>query len=306
MLISIVVPCFNEEESIRYFYDEIMLYLPKLKIDYEICFVDDGSSDGTIREFNKIKDIDSNVKMVSLSKNFGKEAAIFAGMNFVKGDFVGIMDVDLQDPPALLVDMFEILVSSDFDNVATYRVDRKGEPMIRSLFARAFYRLINGLVDIEIVDGARDYRLMKRVMVDAILSLREYHRFSKGIFAWVGFNTKYIEFENVNRVAGESKWSFCKLFKYAIEGIVAFSTLPLRFTTLLGVIVSLLGFVYMLFIIIKAVVFGDPVAGFPSLIVIISILGGIQLLFLGIIGEYLSKIYIESKKRPIYIVKDIL
>ena len=216
------------------------------------------------------------------------------------------MDTDLQDPPKLLPEMYNILQSKEYDSVATYRVNRKGEPPIRSFFARMFYKMINKMIDVEIVDGARDYRMMKRSMVDAIISMNEYHRFSKGIFAWVGFNTKYLEYENVERVAGETKWSFWKLFKYAIDGIVGFTTLPLRLATFTGIFVSMFGFLYMLYIVVKALVFGDPVAGFPSLIVIIALLGGIQLLFLGIIGEYLAKTYMETKKSPIYIIKERL
>lgn len=305
-LLSIITPCYNEEATIHYFYEETKKYLDTMDVEYEIIFVNDGSKDKTIEECLKVKEKDQNVKILNFSRNFGKEAAMYAGLNEAKGDLVVIMDTDLQDPPKLLPEMYNILQSNEYDSVATYRVNRKGEPPIRSFFARMFYKMINKMIDVEIVDGARDYRMMKRTMVDAIISMNEYHRFSKGIFAWVGFNTKYLEYENVERVAGETKWSFWKLFKYAIDGIVGFTTLPLRLATFTGIAVSMFGFLYMLYIVVKALVFGDPVAGFPSLIVIITLLGGIQLLFLGIIGEYLAKTYMETKKRPIYIIKERL
>ena len=305
-LLSIITPCYNEEATIHYFYEETKKYLDTMDVDYEIIFVNDGSKDKTVEECLKVKEKDNNVKILNFSRNFGKEAAMYAGLNEAKGDLVVIMDTDLQDPPKLLPEMYNILQSNEYDSVATYRVNRKGEPPIRSFFARMFYKMINKMIDVEIVDGARDYRMMKRPMVDAIISMSEYHRFSKGIFAWVGFNTKYLEYENVERVAGETKWSFWKLFKYAIDGIVGFTTLPLRLATFTGIFVSMFGFLYMLYIVVKALVFGDPVAGFPSLIVIITLLGGIQLLFLGIIGEYLAKTYMETKKRPIYIIKERL
>lgn len=305
-LLSIITPCYNEEATIHYFYEETKKYLDTMDVDYEIIFVNDGSKDKTVEECLKVKEKDNNVKILNFSRNFGKEAAMYAGLNEAKGDLVVIMDTDLQDPPKLLPEMYNILQSNEYDSVATYRVNRKGEPPIRSFFARMFYKMINKMIDVEIVDGARDYRMMKRTMVDAIISMNEYHRFSKGIFAWVGFNTKYLEYENVERVAGETKWSFWKLFKYAIDGIVGFTTLPLRLATFTGIFVSMFGFLYMLYIVVKALVFGDPVAGFPSLIVIITLLGGIQLLFLGIIGEYLAKTYMETKKRPIYIIKERL
>ena len=305
-LLSIITPCYNEEATIHYFYEETKKYLDTMDVDYEIIFVNDGSKDKTVEECLKVKEKDNNVKILNFSRNFGKEAAMYAGLNEAKGDLVVIMDTDLQDPPKLLPEMYNILQSNEYDSVATYRVNRKGEPPIRSFFARMFYKMINKMIDVEIVDGARDYRMMKRSMVDAIISMNEYHRFSKGIFAWVGFNTKYLEYENVERVAGETKWSFWKLFKYAIDGIVGFTTLPLRLATFTGIAVSMFGFLYMLYIVVKALIFGDPVAGFPSLIVIITLLGGIQLLFLGIIGEYLAKTYMETKKRPIYIIKERL
>ena len=304
-LLTVITPCYNEEETVELFYEELSKYLPCIDMDYEILFVDDGSKDKTLEKCKKLKERDSRIKVISFSRNFGKEAAMYAGLSESKGDYVVLMDTDLQDPPYLLPSMVLALIEEGYDSAATYRVTRQGEPPIRSFFARKFYRLINSLIDVEIVDGARDYRIMTRQMVDAILSMQEYHRFSKGIFAWVGFKTKYIEFENVERVAGETKWSFWKLVGYAIEGIVAFTTAPLRIATIAGIIVSMFGFLYMLFIVIKALVFGDPVAGYPSLICIITLLGGMQLLFLGILGEYLAKTYMETKKRPIYIIKEI-
>ena len=306
-LLTVITPCYNEEETIKYFYQETKNYLDKMDTDYEIIFVNDGSKDKTIEECLKVKAVDNKVKLINFSRNFGKEAAMLAGLREAKGDYVVLMDTDLQDPPALLPKMYETLSNIDeYDSVATYRVSRKGEPPIRSFFARMFYRLINKMIDVEIVDGARDYRMMKRCMVDAILSMEEYNRFSKGIFAWVGFKTKYLEYENVERVAGETKWSFWKLFRYAIDGIVGFTTLPLRLATFAGTFVSAFGFCYMIFIALKALIFGDPVAGFPSLIVIITLLGGIQLIMLGIIGEYLARTYMETKRRPVYIIKEIL
>ncbi|MBR5291058.1 MAG: glycosyltransferase family 2 protein, partial [Erysipelotrichaceae bacterium] len=237
------------------------------------------------------------------SRNFGKEAAMLAGLETATGDLVVLMDADLQDPPVLLPEMIRFITEEGYDSVATYRVDRKGEPPIRSWFARQFYKLINKMTEVEIVDGARDYRMMTRDMVNAIISMPEVHRFSKGIFTWVGFKTKYLEYENVERVAGETKWSFWKLFKYAIEGIVAFTTFPLRMATIFGFLMSFVGFVFMMYITVKAILFGDPVAGYPSLIVVITLIGGIQLLVLGVMGEYLAKTYMEVKSRPKYIVK---
>ena len=301
MKLSIVTPCLNEEEALPFFYKELSRYISD--IDYELIIVDDGSKEDTVKAALKLKEEDPNIKILSFSRNFGKEAAILAGLRESSGDLVVLIDADLQDPPRLLKEMIKILEDEKYDSVATYRVSRKGEPPIRSFFARLFYRLINKMIDVQIVDGARDYRMMKRPMVDAILKMSEYHRFSKGIFAWVGFETYYLEFENVKRVAGETKWSFWGLFKYAIDGIVAFSSLSLRFATIAGAIVSLFGFIYMVFIALKAIFFGDPVQGYPSLIVIISLLGGIQLLILGIIGEYLARTYMEVKHRPNYIIK---
>lgn len=304
-MLSVIVPCYNEEEAVPLFYPELRKHLRKTVSRYEIIFVDDGSKDNTVEECLKLKKEDNNIKIVSFSRNFGKEAAILAGLEESNGDYVVVMDADLQDPPYLLKEMYECVSSGEYDSAATYRVDRKGEPPIRSFFARMFYKIINKMIDVEIVDGARDYRLMSRNMVNAILSMPEYNRFSKGIFSWVGFKTKYIEFENVERIAGETKWSFFKLFRYAIDGIVDFTIAPLKIATITGTFVSLFGFIFMLYIVIKALTVGDPVAGYPSLIAIICLLGGIQLIVIGIVGEYLGKTYMESKRRPKYIIKEI-
>lgn len=304
-MLSIIVPCKNEEEAIPLFYPVLKENLKKIKTKYELIIIDDGSTDKTVEVSLKLKEEDPNIKIVSFSRNFGKEAGILAGLKEAKGDYVVIMDADLQDPPALLPEMYNYVKSGEYDSAATYRVTRKGEPPIRSFFARKFYKIINKMIDVEIVDGARDYRLMSRKMVDAIISMPESNRFSKGIYSWVGFKTKYIEFENVERVAGETKWSFFKLFKYAIDGIVGFTTAPLQIATYSGIVVSIFGFIYMLYIIIKALTVGDPVAGYPSMIAIICFLGGIQLIMIGIVGEYLGKTYIETKKRPQYIIKEI-
>lgn len=303
MKLSVIVPCYNEEGVVGLFYEEAIKHIRKCECEYELIFVNDGSKDKTVEDCLKLKEKDGNIVIVDFSRNFGKEAAMLAGLETVTGDLVVLMDADLQDPPVLLPEMIRYITEEGYDSVATYRVDRKGEPPIRSWFARQFYKLINKMTEVEIVDGARDYRMMTRDMVNAIISMPEVHRFSKGIFTWVGFKTKYLEFENVERVAGETKWSFWKLFKYAIEGIVAFTTFPLRLATILGFLMSAVGFCFMLYITVKALLFGDPVAGYPSLIVVITLIGGIQLLVLGVIGEYLAKTYMEVKARPKYIVK---
>ncbi len=303
MKLSIIVPCYNEEISLPYFFTETESHALKTNLEVEYICINDGSKDQTLNTLLNFKK-ELNLTIIDFSRNFGKESAILAGLQEAKGDYIVIMDADLQDPPFLLPEMVNALTLEDYDSVATYRVDRKGEPKIRSFFARNFYKLINRISDVDIVDGARDYRMMKRSMVDAILSLNEYHRFSKGIFAWVGFKTKLLPFENVERVAGETKWSFWKLFKYAIEGIVAFTTVPLRISILFGLMVSVLAFLYMIYVFVKAMLFGDPVAGYPSMMVIILFLGGIQLLSIGVLGEYMSKTYMEVKHRPNYIVKN--
>lgn len=303
---SFVVPCYNEQEVIPIFYQEIVKVLKELEqeLEFEFFFIDDGSSDQSLTKIKELVKLDDRIHFISFSRNFGKEAAIFAGLEASNGDYVVIMDVDLQDPPKLLNEMYQAIKEEKYDCVATRRVDRKGEPRIRSFFARLFYRIINKISKVEIVDGARDYRFMTRQMVNAIISMKEYNRFSKGIFGWVGFKTKWIEFENIERAAGKTKWSFWKLFVYSMEGIVAFSTVPLAFVSLLGIIICILSLLGMLFIFIRTIVWSDPVSGWPSMICIITMLGGIQLLCLGIIGYYLSKTYLETKKRPIYIIKD--
>ena len=304
-LISIVIPCYNEEETIPYFYKEITKISEEInKTNFEFIFVNDGSKDDTLKLLKELSKKDKRVRFVSFSRNFGKEAAMYAGFEYSKGDYVAVMDADLQDPPYLLKEMYKTLENSDYDCVATRRVTRKGEPVIRSFFARCFYKIINKMSKYEMVDGARDYRLMTRQMVDSIISLKEYNRYSKGLFSFVGFNTKWIEYENVNRVAGETKWSFWKLFKYALEGIVAFSTVPLSFASILGIIFCIISLIFVIVIIVKTLIFGDPTSGWPSLACIILFVSGIQLFCMGIIGQYLAKAYLETKNRPIYIVKE--
>ena len=305
-LLSIIVPCYNEEENIAFFYEELMKnrdFFEKEQLDLEIIYVDDGSKDQTVKEVKNLAKNDKRVHLVSFSRNFGKEAAIYAGLTHSKGDYVVMMDADLQDPPSLLPEMFSY-IEKGYDSVATRRVSRKGEPPIRSFFARMFYRIMNKISDTDIVDGARDYRLMTRRVVEAILSMGEYNRFSKGIFGWVGFETKWVEFENVERLRGETKWSFWKLFLYSIEGITAFSTAPLAISSFIGVLFCILAFVAIIFIIAKTLIFGDPVGGWPSLVCIIFLVSGVQLFCLGIVGQYLSKTYMEVKHRPIYLIKE--
>ena len=307
MLFSAVIPCYNEEENVKDVYDEIMKneeYFRSHDIDTEILFVDDGSKDATVAEVKKLIESDKRVHLLSLSRNFGKEAGIFAGLENANGDYVALMDADLQDPPSLLPKMFDEIFNGGYDCVATRRVSRKGEPKIRSFFARMFYRIMRRIAKTDIVDGARDYRLMSRAMVDSIVSMKEYTRFSKGIFGWVGFNTKWLEFENVERRKGETKWSFWGLFKYSLEGIMGFSTAPLAMASVLGLFFTFLAFVAIVFIIIRTLIFGDPTNGWPSMACIIIFMGGIQLFCVGILGQYLSKVYLEVKNRPIYIVKE--
>lgn len=300
--ISLVVPCYNEEEVLPYFYEEFCKVAEGLaQFRVEVIFVDDGSKDSTLAVIKEMAEKDIRVKYLSFSRNFGKEAAIYAGFQHADGDYVAMLDADLQDPPSMLPEMLQDIREEGYDSVATRRVSRKGEPPIRSFFARRFYRLMNKISTTEIMDGARDYRLMTKQFKEAILELSEYNRFSKGIFGWVGFKTKWIEFENVERKAGETKWSFWKLFKYSLEGIIGFSTAPLAMVSMLGVGVCGIAFLFLIFILIRTVCFGDPVAGWPSMTCIILMLGGIQLLCLGILGMYLSKTYLETKKRPIYI-----
>lgn len=300
--ITLVVPCYNEEEVLPLFYKEYCSVAERLP-DYivEVLFVDDGSKDRTIEIVKKLAEKDKRVKYLSFSRNFGKEAAIYAGLQNADGDYTAIMDADLQDPPALLQEMLDAIVKEGYDSAATRRVTRKGEPPVRSFFARCFYRLMNKISTTKVMDGARDYRLMTRQFRDAILQMGEYNRFSKGIFGWVGFKTKWIEFENVERQAGETKWSFWKLLVYSIEGILGFSTVPLALVSVLGLLVCFAAFVFLAVILVKTLCFGDPVAGWPSTVCIILLLGGIQLFCMGILGMYLSKAYLETKKRPIYI-----
>lgn len=299
--ISIIVPCYNEEEAIPIFCDEINNVL--VDYDYEVIFVDDGSSDNTLKILKEKSESDK-IKYISFSRNFGKEAAMFAGLKKASGDYVVVMDVDLQDPPRLLPKMYNLLQNDKFDCVRTRRTTRKGEPPIRSFFANMFYKLINKFSKVKIVNGARDFIMMKRSMADAILALPEYNRFSKGLFSWVGFKTKWLEYENEQRSAGQTKWSFWKLFLYSIEGIVSFTTAPLAIATIMGLLFCLIAFFMIIFIMVRTIIWGDPTSGWPSLVCIISLIGGIQLFCLGIIGEYISKIYLESKNRPIYIIRE--
>lgn len=303
--ISIIVPCYNEEEAMPIFYEEICKVAKKMKkVDFEFIFVNDGSKDHTLDVARELHKKDERVRYVSFSRNFGKEAGMYAGLEAARGDYIAIMDVDLQDPPALIEEMYETLKNEDYDCVASRRVSRKGEPPIRSFFARCYYKLINKISKTEIVDGARDFRLMTRQMVDSILELKEYNRYSKGIFSWVGYKTKWLEYENIERVAGTTKWSFWKLFLYSLESIVAFSTVPLSIAAVMGLLFCLIAFILIIVIIVKTLTVGDPVAGWPSMVCIIFFVSGIQLFCLGIIGQYLAKTYLEVKNRPIYIVKE--
>lgn len=303
--ISVIVPCYNEQEAIPIFYNEIKKTaeaLPEVRL--EVLFVNDGSRDGSFLEMKKLSEQDDRIKYVNFSRNFGKEAAMYAGLSYADGDYVAIMDVDLQDPPSLLPEMYRIITEEEYDCVATRRVTRKGEPPIRSFFARRFYGLMHKLSKTDIVDGARDYRLMSRQFVDELLRLGEYNRFSKGLFGWIGFETKWLEYENVERSAGETKWSFWKLLIYSIEGIVGFTTAPLAAAAFLGVFFCLVAFLALCFIIVRTILYGDPVSGWPSMTCIIIFIGGIQLLCIGILGEYLAKTYMETKHRPIFVCKE--
>ena len=301
--ISVVVPCYNEQEALPIFYVETTKELEKIPdVTWEFVLVDDGSKDKTLETMQKLAEKDDRVKYISFSRNFGKESAMYAGLENATGDYVVLMDADLQDPPALLGRMVKEIEENGYDCVGTRRVTRKGEPPIRSFFARMFYKLMAKISKTEIVDGARDFRMMKREMVDAVVKMCEYNRFSKGILSWVGFKTLWLEYENIERVAGQTKWNFWKLFIYSIDGIVAFSTAPLVISSVLGIAICFVAFCLMAFYVVKAIVFGDPVSGFPTLISVILMLGGLQLLCLGILGQYLAKTYLETKGRPIYIV----
>lgn len=305
MLVSVIVPCYNEEAVLNLYYEEMNRVTGILSnYDFEMIFVNDGSKDKTLEILKKLSNKDERVKYISFSRNFGKESAMYAGLKNSNGDYVVLMDADLQDPPETLVEMLKAATEEGYDSVATRRMTRKGEPPIRSFFAKKFYKIMNKISNTEIVDGARDYRLMSRDFVDSLLRLSEYSRFSKGLFGWVGYETKWIAYENVERAAGETKWSFWKLLLYSIDGIVAFSTVPLSISVVLGVFFAFLSFLGILFVVIRAAIYGDPVAGWPSMMSIILLIGGVQLVCIGILGIYLSKTYLEVKKRPIFICSD--
>ncbi|MGT2778744.1 glycosyltransferase family 2 protein [Streptococcus intermedius] len=305
MTISIIIPCFNEEESLPLFYTEMEKIKQQIKEGFEYIFVNDGSKDRTLQVLRDLNQTDRNVHYLSFSRNFGKEAALYAGLQYATGDYVTVMDADLQDPPALLIQMKNMLdENAELDCVGTRRTTREGEPLIRSFFAKMFYKLINKISQVEMVDGARDFRLMRRQMVDAVLEVSEYNRFSKGIFAWVGFKTEYLEYKNVERVAGQTSWNFWQLFNYSLEGIINFSDAPLTIAFVGGVVACLLAFFLIIIVIIRTLIFGDPTSGWPSMISIILFLGGFQLLTIGILGKYMGKIFMETKKRPVYIIKE--
>lgn len=303
--LTMVVPAYNEEEALPIFYAEALRVekeLPGVEIEY--LFIDDGSSDGTLEVLRDLHKKDARVRYVCFSRNFGKEAAIYAGLQNAAGDYVAILDADLQDPPALLPEMLQAIEEEGYDCVGSRRVTRKGEPPIRSFFARMFYHIMKKISNADIVDGARDFQLMNRKVVKAILSMGEYNRFSKGIFGWVGFRKKWLEYENIERSAGETKWSFWKLFLYALDGIVAFSTAPLVIASVMGMVFCLVAFVAIIFIIVRTLIFGDPTSGWPSMVCIIIFIAGIQLLCMGILGQYMAKTYLETKKRPLYLVEE--
>jgi len=306
--LSCIIPCYNEEAALPYFLQEIRKVANNMsttfQLDFEILFINDGSRDKTLQILRRAAQEDKRIRYISFARNFGKEAAMYAGFQNCTGDYAAVMDADMQDPPSLLPEMYQTLQSGEYDSVATRRVTRKGEPPIRSFFARCFYKLINRISDADIVDGARDFRLMTRQMVDAILSMTEYNRFSKGIFGWVGFRTKWLPYENVERVAGETKWSFWKLFLYSLEGITAFSTAPLAIASIAGILLCIVALLFVCVVLVKTLAFGDAVGGWPSMMCVILFLGGVQLFCMGILGQYLAKTYLETKKRPIYIVQE--
>lgn len=306
--LSCIIPCYNEEAALPYFLQEIRKVADNMsttfQLDFEILFINDGSRDKTLQILRQAAHEDKRIRYISFARNFGKEAAMYAGFQNCKGDYAAVMDADMQDPPSLLPEMYQALQSGEYDSVATRRVTRKGEPPIRSFFARCFYKLINSISDADIVDGARDFRLMTRQMVDAILSMTEYNRFSKGIFGWVGFRTKWLPYENVERVAGETKWSFWKLFLYSLEGITAFSTAPLAIASIAGILLCIVALLFVCVVLVKTLAFGDAVGGWPSMMCVILFLGGVQLFCMGILGQYLAKTYLETKKHPIYIVQE--
>ena len=306
--LSCIIPCYNEEAALPYFLQEIRKVADNMsttfQLDFEILFINDGSRDKTLQILRQAAQEYKRIRYISFARNFGKEAAMYAGFQNCTGDYAAVMDADMQDPPSLLPEMYQALQSGEYDSVATRRVTRKGEPPIRSFFAWCFYKLINRISDADIVDGARDFRLMTRQMVDAILSMTEYNRFSKGIFGWVGFRTKWLPYENVERVAGETKWSFWKLFLYSLEGITAFSTAPLAIASIAGILLCIVALLFVCVVLVKTLAFGDAVGGWPSMMCVILFLGGVQLFCMGILGQYLAKTYLETKKRPIYIVQE--
>ncbi len=303
--ISVIVPCYNEEESLPLFYPEIKKVRDTLpEYAFEYILVDDGSKDRTVEIMRELAEKDEEIRYLSFSRNFGKESAMYAGLKNASGDYVVLMDADLQHPPALLPEMLKGIKEEGYDSVATRRVDRQGEPPIRSFFARQFYKLMNKISQTELVDGAQDYRMMTRQFVDSLLELSEYNRFSKGLFGWVGYKTKWLPHENTERVAGETKWSFWNLLKYSIDGIVAFSTAPLAIAMVIGILFACLAFIMVIFIVVRTLIFGDPVAGWPTMACLILLIGGVQLICIGILGTYLSKTYLEVKKRPIYVAKE--
>lgn len=304
MLLSLVIPCYNEEESLPVFYREVTRVMRGMDCEYELLFVNDGSRDGTLAALKELAERDGHVVYLSFSRNFGKEAAMYAGFCNARGDYAAVMDADLQDPPSLLPEMLAILQGGEYDSVATRRADRSGEPPVRSYFAKKFYRIINRISDADIVDGARDFRLMKREMVDVIVSMGENNRFSKGIFGWIGFQTYWMPYENVERVAGETKWNFWKLFHYAVDGIINFSQTPLCIASWFGIFMTCFAFLMMVFIVVRWLIFSDPVAGWTSTVCIIIFIGGIQLFCLGIMGQYIAKTYMEAKHRPHFIISE--
>lgn len=308
-LLTIVVPCYNEEAVLPLFFDEIGRTMEDFKntdadLEFELLFVDDGSKDRTLDVIKEFRKKDERVHFVSFSRNFGKEAGIYAGLENSHGDYVVIMDADLQDPPSLLPEMYKAIRDEGYDSAATRRVTRKGEPVIRSFFARQFYKMMNRMTSLQIMDGARDYRIMTRTMVNAVLDMKEYNRFTKGIYSWVGFDTKWFDYENRERAAGETKWSFWRLFIYSLEGFVGFSTAPLTFAAFIGLVFTLLAFVMIVFIIVRTLIYGDPTSGWPSMICIIVFIAGVQLFCIGVVGQYLAKTYLETKARPIYIARE--
>lgn len=304
MDISVIVPCYNEEESIPLFYKEIKKVIKEMNIKFEVIFIDDGSSDNSLNIMRELSKKDKNIRYISFSRNFGKEAGILAGLEAALGNYVCMMDVDLQDPPHLLIEMYDEIIKGEYDCIATRSVSRNGYSFFRKLFTKWYYKIINKLSKTPIVDGARDFRLMNRKMVNSILSLKEYNRYSKGIFSWVGFNTKWITFENTERVAGTTKWNFWRLFSYSIESIVGFSTIPLLISSIVGILFCFIAFMMILVIVFKTLIYGDPVSGWPSLVCIIFLVSGVQLFCTGILGEYLAKTYLEVKDRPKYIIKE--